>query len=50
MNFAVRNLQTWTDYSGLDPENMFLSGTPGFLEQDNLPQLAQIMTSFRIAF
>jgi TonB-linked SusC/RagA family outer membrane protein len=50
INFAARNLHTWTNYSGLDPENTFLSGTPGFLEQDNLPQLAQIITTFRIAF
>jgi hypothetical protein len=50
INVAMRNLKTFTNYSGLDPENMFLSGTPGFLEQDNLPQLAQIITTFRVAF
>ncbi len=50
INVAMRNLHTWTNYTGLDPENMFLSGTPGFLEQDNLPQLAQFITTFRVAF
>jgi hypothetical protein len=50
INLAMRNLHTWTNYSGLDPENTFLSGSPGFLEQDNLPQLAQFITTFRVAF
>jgi hypothetical protein len=50
INVAMRNVKTWTDYSGLDPEATFLSGTPGFLEQDQLPQLAQFITTFRIAF
>jgi TonB-linked SusC/RagA family outer membrane protein len=50
INLAMRNIKTFTNYSGLDPENMFLSGSPGFLEQDNLPQLAQFITTFRVAF
>jgi TonB-linked SusC/RagA family outer membrane protein len=50
LNIAARNLHTWTNYSGLDPENMFLSGSPGHLEQDNLPQLAQLITTFRVEF
>ncbi|HSL72383.1 MAG TPA: TonB-dependent receptor, partial [Longimicrobiales bacterium] len=50
VNFAARNLKTWTNYSGLDPENSFLSGSPGFLEQDQLPQLTQFITTFRVAF
>jgi TonB-linked SusC/RagA family outer membrane protein len=50
INVAMRNIKTFTNYTGLDPENTFLSGTPGFLEQDNLPQLAQFVTTFRVAF
>ena len=50
VNMAMRNLHTWTKYDGLDPENYFLSGTPGFLEQNNLPLLAQFVTSIQVSF
>jgi hypothetical protein len=50
INLAMRNIHTWTNYSGLDPENLFLSGTTGFIEQSNLPQLAQFVTSVNISF
>lgn len=36
LTVAGRNLYTWTGYTGLDPENTFLSGTPGFLEQNRV--------------
>jgi hypothetical protein len=50
LNVAARNLKTWTDYSGLDPEAMFLSGSPNFLEQDNLPQLMSFITTISVSF
>ena len=50
LNVAMRNIKTWSDYSGLDPENLFLSGTTGFIEQSNLPQLAQFVTSINVSF
>jgi TonB-linked SusC/RagA family outer membrane protein len=50
INLAMRNIHTWTKYDGLDPENYFLSGTPGFLEQNNLPLLAQFVTSIQVSF
>jgi hypothetical protein len=50
INVAARNLHTWTDYTGLDPENQFLSGGNIGLEQDNLPQLMSFVTTFRISF
>ena len=50
VDVAARNLHTWTPYTGLDPENQFLSGSPNFLEQDNLPQLMQFVTTFHVIF
>ena len=50
LRVAGRNLHTWTGYTGVDPENMFLSGTPNFLEQSNLPQLASFVFSAHVSF
>ncbi len=50
VNVAARNLHTWTSYTGLDPENMFLEGGNVGLEQSNLPQLATFVTTFRVSF
>lgn len=50
INVAARNLHTWTGYSGLDPENQFLSGGNVGLEQDNLPQLMTFVTTFNVSF
>src|SRR6266566_3381543 len=47
---AARNLHTWTGYTGVDPEDMFLSGTPNFLEQSNLPQLASFVFTTHVSF
>src|SRR6266496_3063617 len=47
---AARNLHTWTGYTGVDPEDMFLSGTPNFLEQSNLPQLASFVFTPHVSF
>jgi len=50
INVAARNIYTWTSYTGLDPENMFLSGGNVGLEQDNLPQLMTFITTFNVSF
>ncbi|CAN5853379.1 TonB-dependent receptor [soil metagenome] len=51
INFAARNLYTWTDYTGLDPEAMFLGGSITFqLEQDQIPHPAQFVTTINVSF
>jgi TonB-linked SusC/RagA family outer membrane protein len=53
VSIAGRNLYTWTDWTGMEPEAMFLSGTRGGftqLEQNHLPQLAQFVTSLNFSF
>lgn len=50
---AGRNLYTTSKFSGLDPETMFLGGgRGGFVqfEQNNLPQLTQIIGTLNIRF
>jgi TonB-linked SusC/RagA family outer membrane protein len=50
INLAARNLYTWTNWTGLDPENMFLEGGNINLEQSNLPQLATFVATFNVNF
>jgi hypothetical protein len=50
VNVAARNLYTWTNYTGLDPENQFLSGGNVGLEQSNLPQLTSFVVTFNVSF
>ena len=53
VSFAGRNLHTWSDWTGMDPEARFLGGDRGGfgpLEQNNLPQLTSFVTSFNITF
>ncbi|MBA2671812.1 MAG: TonB-dependent receptor, partial [Gemmatimonadetes bacterium] len=51
INFAARNLYTWTDYTGLDPEAMFLGGSITFqFEQDQIPHPAQFVTTINVSF
>ena len=54
LNFAARNLHTWTNYTGLDPENYFVSGGAGngsqFTDQAELPQLASFIFSAHLSF
>jgi len=51
---AGRNLALWTDYPGLEPEASFNGGTRGGAfgqwEQNVLPQLRQIVTTFNVSF
>lgn len=50
---AGRNLHTWTDYKGLEPEASFIGGSRGStgqFEQNVLPQLRQWVISFNLGF
>ncbi len=48
LNVAARNLYTWTDYTGLDPEANYVFG--GVTEQSMMPQLAQVVASVHVSF
>lgn len=54
LNVAARNLHTWTGYSGVDPENYFISGGAGggtqYTDQSELPQLASFIFSAHLSF
>jgi hypothetical protein len=47
---AARNVYTWTKWKGVDPESMFLEGSRPYVEQNNLPQLTQFVTTLRVNF
>jgi TonB-linked SusC/RagA family outer membrane protein len=51
---AGRNLHTWTNYGGLEPEANFLSGSRGgqfsAWEQTTLPQLSQFVATINLTF
>jgi TonB-linked SusC/RagA family outer membrane protein len=50
VNVAMRNLHTWTPYTGLDPENFFLGGTPNFVDQAELPQLMSFVFTLHLNY
>jgi len=52
VTFAGRNLHTWTNYPGLDPEASFQGGSRGAgqWEQAVLPQLRQFITTLNLTF
>ncbi|HEX8905409.1 MAG TPA: TonB-dependent receptor, partial [Longimicrobiaceae bacterium] len=54
LSVAGRNLHTWTNYGGLEPEAMFLGGTRGgnfgAFEQTTLPQLTSWIVSLNLTF
>ena len=53
ITIAGRNLLTWTDYGGLEPEASFIGGTRGSRgqwEQNVLPQLQQWVLTLNIGF
>ncbi|HEU0302882.1 MAG TPA: TonB-dependent receptor, partial [Longimicrobium sp.] len=54
ISVAGRNLHTWTDYTGMEPEASFLGGTRGGnsaqWEQNVTPQLAQFVTTLNLSF
>ena len=52
VSIAGRNLHTWTNYTGLEPEASFQGGTRGFgqWEQDVTPQLRSFVGSVHLTF
>jgi TonB-linked SusC/RagA family outer membrane protein len=54
ISVAGRNLYTWTDYTGIEPEASFLGGSRGGgsaqWEQNVTPQLAQFVTTINLSF
>jgi TonB-linked SusC/RagA family outer membrane protein len=54
ISVAGRNLYTWTNYSGMEPEASFLGGSRGGgsaqWEQNVTPQLAQFVTTLNLSF
>lgn len=52
LTVAGRNLHTWTNYTGLEPEASFQGGTRGAAqwEQAVLPQLRQYTTTLNLTF
>lgn len=54
VSLAGRNLYTWTDYGGLEPEAFFLGGSRGgnhsVWEQTTLPQLTQWVVTVNLGF
>ncbi|MDQ3556118.1 MAG: SusC/RagA family TonB-linked outer membrane protein [Gemmatimonadota bacterium] len=53
LTLAGRNLYTWTRWTGMEPEAMFLGGARGGfvqIEQNNLPQLTQFVTTINLNF
>ena len=50
MSVAGRNLHTWSPYTGLDPESMFLAGSPNFVDQAELPQLASFVFTVQLTY
>jgi TonB-linked SusC/RagA family outer membrane protein len=52
LSIAGRNLHTWTNYTGLEPEASFQGGTRGFgqWEQDVTPQLRSFVGTVHLTF
>ena len=53
VSIAGRNLHTWTSWTGLDPEALFLGvgfGQHTVFEQDQLPQLTQFVATVNVSF
>ena len=53
ISISGRNLHTWTDYPGFEPEAMFLGGSRGgntAFEQTTLPQLTSWMLTLNLGF
>lgn len=52
LSIAGRNLHTWADYTGLDPEGLSTDayGASRWGDQGAIPQLAQFLTTINITF
>ncbi len=50
MTFSGRNLHTWTNYTGLDPESQFIGGSANFVDQAEYPQLASFVLTVHLNY
>ncbi|MGH7458573.1 MAG: SusC/RagA family TonB-linked outer membrane protein, partial [Longimicrobiaceae bacterium] len=50
ISVAGRNLHTWTDWTGVDPESFFTSNLHTRLEQNTTPQLRQFLATINVSF
>lgn len=50
VSFAGRNLHTWTNYTGLDPESYFLSNNGYGTDQAELPQLTSFVLTVHLTY
>ncbi len=50
ITLAGRNLHTWTNWTGIDPESFFVTQLHTRLEQNNTPQLAQFVATMNVSF
>jgi hypothetical protein len=49
LSVSGRNLHTWTPYSGLDPENQFITGNFG-VDQAEYPQLTSFVFTVHLNY
>jgi hypothetical protein len=47
---SARNLHTWTNYSGIDPESQFVAGNPAQVDQAHLPQLLNYSLTVHLSY
>jgi len=51
LTLSMRNLHTWTPYTGLDPESQFVgTGSPLNVDQAHLPQLMTMVLTVRLSY
>ena len=50
LTMSGRNLHTWSPYTGLDPEMMFVSGGNFGVDQAEYPQLASFVFTVRASY
>jgi TonB-dependent SusC/RagA subfamily outer membrane receptor len=50
VNVGARNVYTWTDWTGLDPEAYRMGELHNRAEQEAMPQLTQLVTRFNVTF
>ena len=47
---SARNLHTWSNYTGIDPESQFVAGSPTQVDQAHLPQLLNYSLTVHLSY
>jgi TonB-linked SusC/RagA family outer membrane protein len=47
---SARNLHTWSNYTGIDPESQFVAGNPAQVDQAHLPQLLNYSLTVHLSY